>query len=77
MIKFIVDMGAEVPLINAETEYKLGLNLKATKREFGKTDENLFSIKYKTYMPLLSQWGAQIQGESCVRRNPDQPITQA
>ena len=66
MVKFIVDTGADVTVITPETANRLGLERKPTKREFRGADGNKLNIKFRTHIPLLSEWGQTVKGRAYI-----------
>ena len=57
MVKFIVDTGADVTVINKETAQRLGLDMRPTRRDFRGADGSKLEIHFKAYLPLISVWG--------------------
>ena len=66
MIKFIVDTGADVTVINRGTAQRLGLDMRPTRRDFRGADGNKLEIHFKAYLPLISAWGQEVRGKAYI-----------
>ena len=66
MVKFIVDTGADVTVINRETAQRLGLDMHPTRRDFRGADGSKLEIHFKAYLPLISAWGQEVRGKAYI-----------
>ena len=60
MVKFIVDTGADVTVINRETAQRLEIDVRRTRRDFRGADGSKLEIHFKAYLPLISVWVQEV-----------------